>query len=210
MAESVALDALPYADGEFDRLPGAREQAMEAVRMEMRRMKREEGKDASAYLERLPPIPTLTESSTIEAELKRIKAKRKMEPMDMSRYEVPLPTGNKKNDMSAWNQSVENAQSQAEHQRNRLVNMELLSLYGTQSWKKNVGQLERVEKEVQRQLTVAKNQVQEINWQRKSEQLAAGENLLSLETRWGSQVSKNFEIEMACQMLEQEIKNLQS
>ena len=50
-----------------------------------------------------------------------------------------------------------------------------------------------------------RKKIQEINWQRKTEQTQAGEKLRDLETSWVGLVSKNYEIERACAEIEKEI-----
>ena len=50
-----------------------------------------------------------------------------------------------------------------------------------------------------------RKKIQEINWQRKSEQTQSGEKLRDLETTWVGLVSKNYEIERACAEIEKEI-----
>lgn len=47
-----------------------------------------------------------------------------------------------------------------------------------------------------------RRQIQEINWQRKSSQTHAGEQLRLLESSWVGLVSKNYEIERACLHME--------
>lgn len=51
----------------------------------------------------------------------------------------------------------------------------------------------------------SRRQIQEINWQRKSSQTNAGEQLKLLEQSWVGLVSKNYEIERACINLEARI-----
>lgn len=53
---------------------------------------------------------------------------------------------------------------------------------------------------------VYRRKVQEINWQRKQEQMVAGETLTQLEEEWVSLVGKNYEIEQAILDLEQELE----
>lgn len=47
--------------------------------------------------------------------------------------------------------------------------------------------------------------MEELNWDRKVEQTEAGRKIARLETQWGQLVTKNFEIERACEQLEQKI-----
>jgi len=62
--------------------------------------------------------------------------------------------------------------------------------------------LTRMVTESQKQLADLKRQIQEINWQRKSSQTNAGEQLKLLESSWVGLVSKNYEIERACLNME--------
>ena len=52
-----------------------------------------------------------------------------------------------------------------------------------------------------------RKKIQEINYQRKTEQTHAGEKLRDLETSWVGLVSKNYEIERACAEIEKEIND---
>ena len=53
-----------------------------------------------------------------------------------------------------------------------------------------------------------RKEIQELNWSRKSMQTKAGEELRHLESSWVSLVSRNYEIEQACVLLEAEIIKL--
>lgn len=51
-------------------------------------------------------------------------------------------------------------------------------------------------------------EIQDVNWKRKSDQEKAGATIRELEIQWGGLVSKNYEIERACRGLENEIAYL--
>uniref|UniRef100_A0A674AUN7 Pre-mRNA-splicing factor SPF27 n=1 Tax=Salmo trutta TaxID=8032 RepID=A0A674AUN7_SALTR len=53
-----------------------------------------------------------------------------------------------------------------------------------------------------------RKQIQDLNWQRKNDQLAGGAKLRELESNWVSLVSKNYEIERAIVQLENEVGQL--
>eukprot|EP00064_Thunnus_orientalis_P016267 superscaffoldBa00003180_g16331 len=57
-------------------------------------------------------------------------------------------------------------------------------------------------------LSMKRKQIQDLNWQRKNDQLAGGAKLRELESNWVSLVSKNYEIERAIVQLENEITQL--
>lgn len=51
-----------------------------------------------------------------------------------------------------------------------------------------------------------RKQIQEVNFQRKNVQMQVGEKLRDLEANWVGLVSKNYEIELACALLEKQLK----
>ena len=66
--------------------------------------------------------------------------------------------------------------------------------------------MEGMEKVANLRLKALEESIQEINWDRKTEQERIGGELHTLETRWGELVSKNFEIERACAEMEMQIQ----
>uniref|UniRef100_A0A672N8H8 Pre-mRNA-splicing factor SPF27 n=1 Tax=Sinocyclocheilus grahami TaxID=75366 RepID=A0A672N8H8_SINGR len=60
----------------------------------------------------------------------------------------------------------------------------------------------------QKELQKARKQIQDLNWQRKNDQLAGGAKLRELESNWVSLVSKNYEIERAIIQLENEVAQM--
>jgi len=207
-AVNTQIDALPYSDKEFN-TPGMKEAAQALVREELKAMKAE-GLTLESYKTKLPPMPEISSEGRqmTEVEMKRIASKRKMETLDMTRYEVPQPEEGKKNNIKEWNKCVDNARAQSEHGRNRLDNLELMNAYGSQAWKGYTETLDKITGSYEKELSQLKEKVQDVNWQRKTEQIAAGEELLGLHTQWGQLISKNYEIELACQQLEGEVAHL--
>ena len=57
------------------------------------------------------------------------------EMMMMIRYELPPPPPGKMTDLQAWTECVENSEAQLEHQRTRIMNLDLMLDYGGESWK---------------------------------------------------------------------------
>jgi len=53
----------------------------------------------------------------------------------LCRYELPAPSSGQKNDITAWQECVNNSMAQLEHQAIRIENLELMSQYGTNAWK---------------------------------------------------------------------------
>jgi len=105
--------------------------------------------DPRDYLAHLPPPPVLFQNNPILAaevqkcsvflleafhvtnlclnmQVERMGRGERMPPLDVSRYEVTAPSKELSRDVEAWRASLANAQTQLEHQHNRLANLELL------------------------------------------------------------------------------------
>ena len=101
-------------------------------------------------------------------------------------------------------QCVDNSQAQLEHQRTRIMNLDLMLDYGGESWKVYNEVLQEMLNKTQAQLAEVKKNIQETNWARKNQQTQVGERLKQLESNWVGLVSKNYEIEQAVLNMEQE------
>merc|ERR1711864_9513 len=99
--------------------------------------------------------------------------------LSMKRYELPTPPAGKMTDIAAWTECVDNSMAQLEHQRTRILNLDLMLDYGAESWKQYNEVLQEMLNRVQNQL----GQV--------------GDKLKQLESNWVGLVSKNYEIEQA-------------
>ena len=55
----------------------------------------------------------------MKAEMERIAQRQPMEMLSMRRYELPQPSAAQKNDVSAWQEAVDNSMAQLEHQAGR-------------------------------------------------------------------------------------------
>ncbi|CAK6955048.1 pre-mRNA-splicing factor SPF27 [Scomber scombrus] len=146
-------------------------------------------KNYLSYL--ITPDFSTFETEIMRNEFERLAARQPMDLLSMKRYELPAPSAGQKNDITAWQECVNNSMAQLEHQAVRIENLELMSQYGTNAWK-----------------VYNEKQIQDLNWQRKNDQLAGGAKLRELESNWVSLVSKNYEIERAIVQLENEVAQL--
>lgn len=203
MSTDLLVDALPYFDQGYDD-PGVRETSLAMVEEECRRYR-----PTKNYLEHLPQISsTAFETELMSKEFERIQNRQPMEPLSMKRYELPPPPPSKISELSAWQDSVENSMAQLEHQAVRAMNLELMLEYGCETWKLYLDVLTSMLANAQSYLEEIKKDIQDINWQRKEKQTQAGDKLRMLETQWVVLVSKNYEIELVCARLEEEIAKL--
>uniref|UniRef100_A0A8B9HYZ3 Pre-mRNA-splicing factor SPF27 n=1 Tax=Astyanax mexicanus TaxID=7994 RepID=A0A8B9HYZ3_ASTMX len=186
VAGEVFVDALPYFDQGYD-APGVREAAAALVEEETRRYR-----PTKNYLSYLPtPDFSAFETEIMRNEFERLGARQPMELLSMKRYELPAPSSGQKNDITAWQDCVNNSMAQLEHQGVRIENLDLMAEYGTNAWKFS-----------------NEKQIQDLNWQRKNDQLTGGAKLRELESNWVSLVSKNYEIERAIVQLENDVTQL--
>ena len=199
MTVDVIVDALPYIDHGYDE-PGVREAALAMVEEETRRYR-----PTKNYLDHLPALNLASyETDLMKAEFERLASRQPMDTLSMKRYELPTPPPGKMTDIQAWTECVDNSMAQLEHQRTRIMNLDLMLDYGAESWKQYNEVLQDMLNRVQGQLADVKKAIQEGNWSRKNQQTQVGDRLKQLETNWVGLVSKNYEIEQAVLNMEQE------
>lgn len=200
MADEVIVDALPYIDQGYDD-PGVREAAFMMVEEECRRYR-----PTKNYLENLPPLNVSTfETPIMHNEFERLQNRQHMETLSMKRYELPPPPSGKLNELNAWQECVNNSKAQLEHQSVRILNLQLMLEYCCPAWQRYLQSLTDMEKLASKQLAVLRQAIQDVNWQRKSFQMKAGDQLKELEAKWVALVSRNYEIEQACCLAEEYI-----
>ncbi|XP_053446502.1 pre-mRNA-splicing factor SPF27 isoform X3 [Nycticebus coucang] len=176
VAGEVVVDALPYFDQGYE-APGVREAAAALVEEETRRYR--PTKNYLSYL--TAPDYSAFETDIMRNEFERLAARQPIELLSMKRYELPAPSSGQKNDITAWQECVNNSMAQLEHQAVRIENLELMSQHGCNAWKvyneNLVHMIEHAQKELQK-------------------------------LSWVSLVSKNYEIERTIVQLENEIYQL--
>ncbi|EGC39319.1 hypothetical protein DICPUDRAFT_86122 [Dictyostelium purpureum] len=199
---SENIDSLPYVDDEIT----------ENERIYIQKLIDEEKATFSPpdYLSQLPQHVDIDYKSFnfLENDFKRMEENRKMDEFDINRYKVTSPTGANIKNEKIWNESLNNARSQLEHQDIRKINLELLQRYGANSWKLYLSDLELLQKILKKQLEQKKAEIEEVNIQRKIKQEDTIEKIRQHENKWLNLVYKNKEIELACQSVQREIDQL--
>ncbi|CAG8528200.1 5366_t:CDS:2 [Diversispora eburnea] len=145
----------------------------------------------------------------VEQEMRKRPTGSKRKPiieMDTNRYKLPDPED--KTDLESWKKAVDNSKSQLNHQNLRSYNLELLQKYGANAWRVHNFQLEHELQQYQKTLEEYKQNILELNKQRKSEQLQAGNQIENLELKWTEMIGKTLQVEVACASLETEIQQL--
>ncbi|NWZ92634.1 SPF27 factor, partial [Nesospiza acunhae] len=135
------------------------------------------------------------ETKIMRNEFECLVARQPLELPSMKRYKLPaLPSG-QKNDITVWQECVNNSMAQLEHQAVCFENLELISQHSCNAWKVYNKHLVHMIEQAQKELQKLRKNIQDLNWQRKNMQLTAGAKLREMESTWVSLVSKNYEIE---------------
>jgi len=135
-------------------------------------------------------------------------APERLPPPDASRYRLDPPAD--LNDLEAWRAAGRNARAQLEHQRGRVVNLELLHRRGEELWQETNARVEAACVAVGRELAAERRRSEATNRERKLQQLAAGSELRRLEAEWYAQVSRNADVGGECRAMEREIDLLRA
>lgn len=204
MDQKNLVDSLPYIDKGYDNSE-VKDIVFKMIEEETKRYK-----PTKNYLEYLPPVNlTAFETEIMKNEMERIAARQRMELIDMKRYQLPDPPPGKSGDVGCWTDALNNSAAQLEHQLNRKTNLDLMNEYASDAWICYNENLAKMSKQQQERVEKLKEEIKEINWNRKKIQTSAGDKLATLESRWVDLVAKNFEIERACVQLELEIQQLE-
>mmetsp|Transcript_13079 Transcript_13079/g.34086 ORF Transcript_13079/g.34086 Transcript_13079/m.34086 type:complete len:207 (-) Transcript_13079:99-719(-) len=199
----MASSALAYIDTQLDG-EGVRESVRRLIEQEMRSFR--PARDYVAHL----PLPELGLEGThlLQSELMRMSDGQPMAPLDMTHLAIDPPAQGRENP-SAWQQAIENAKSQIEHQVNRADNLALLQQHGPDAWRTHMDELKHSLLMINTQLDAVKSDTDLINRKRKYEQLEAARKLRALENDWLEAVHKNHAIEAAIERVRAEHEALQ-
>lgn len=199
----MAQSALPYIDEYTDE---DRRRAEELIEEELRRT----GQFGASH----DPAPTVFPSfaapdSAIAQEYERIARGEPMQklPPPPQGAKIPDPESQEPAD---WMSAVRHMGVLEEHQRTRLENLELMSVYGGNSWLVYIKYLEDIYNRIMDNVNATKDCVKEVNNLRKTDQTDAKEKLTYLHAKWVAAVRKNENIAAACEELERQINEMTS
>ncbi|KAF9189451.1 hypothetical protein BGZ51_009562 [Haplosporangium sp. Z 767] len=226
----LSLFQLLDVDKQIDE-PGVRTQVDKLIASEMKRMPKP--RDPATLF---PDIELFKDNEMIQQELDRVRRGKPMEPaLDMTRYQLEPPsqpsdatsaaaaattTGAEMITPSAseelpegratWLKALENANSQLEHQDQRILNLELVQKYGSNAWNIHNYQLEYDLSLLRKAVDEKKTEVIELNKLRKRDQLDVAESLQRLEAKWAEMISSTLQVEVASASLEVELAQLKA
>ncbi|CAG8556976.1 5074_t:CDS:2 [Funneliformis mosseae] len=129
------------------------------------------------------------DSPVLTTEYQRVQQGKPIAEMDTSRYKLAEPED--KEDQEGWKKAVDNSKAQLQHQNLRLHNY----------------QLEHELQQYQKIMEEYKQEILDLNKQRKSEQLQAGNQIEALNNKWNEMIGQTLQVEVACASLEVETLN---
>ncbi|KAH7622113.1 putative Pre-mRNA-splicing factor SPF27-like protein [Nannochloris sp. 'desiccata'] len=193
------VDSLPYIDGLE---AGEKEAVMRLVEEEARNS----DKKPADYLSELPAMPPsrIEKNELLQSELQRVSTGTPLSALDLQRYNLNPPPSSQRGDPAAWQTALDNAHAQLEHQRNRLLNLELLLKFGPITWRAHNESLAAHVANLQSELETTRGAIDQLNRERKLQQTSAGRELRALESEYVALIAKNIELEAACKKVESE------
>lgn len=187
----VALDALPYYDTLIND-PQVKAQAEALIEAECAVYKPRK----SYVAEVLPPLQKEAFITPIlKSEYERLDRKERLNALDMDRYVLPAPPAGHQQDLTAWEQCIENSAAQLEHQSVRLENLTLLEEFGCAAYRVNNDYLQASVAYQKKFLEKLRKNLHEIHWNRKSMHDNFGLKLDEAEQGWNQKIADNFQLE---------------
>lgn len=150
-----------------------------------------------SYLaEVLPPVQTQAFlTPLLKSEYDRLDRKEKLNALDMDRYVLPAPPAGHQQDLSAWEQCIDNSCAQLEHQSIRLENLTLLEQFGCAAFRVNNDYLQSSVQYQKKFLEKLKKELHEIHWNRKSIHDNYGLKIVEAETGFMDKINDNYLLE---------------
>ncbi|KAJ3041563.1 hypothetical protein HDV00_009039 [Rhizophlyctis rosea] len=204
-SQDVTLDSLPYVDGEVS--AEYAELADKLIAEEVKRGPAVTTSSLPVHIELFKNNPVLQE------ELARVSRGEKLQALDVARLRLEPPKPSSDNTpitSEDWRLAVENSQAQLEHQWNRVINLELMSKFGSNAWRLHNFQLDDAVGKLKKDVGSNKEEVLAVNKQRKLEQIKAGHALNGMELRRNELLGRVLQVDLANDALEKELELLRA
>lgn len=91
---------------------------------------------------------------------------------------------------------------------NHLQNLELLKRFGGGAWKRTLERAEVMKERLDKQSEVVRENISVINKKRRQEQLSVGQQLASLENKYGELITQNHVLALERYNLDRKVKKI--
>ncbi|SBT79774.1 pre-mRNA-splicing factor CWF7, putative [Plasmodium malariae] len=173
------VNALPYIDSydnEFE------QNAKKMVEEEMNLMNKK--KEIKNYLKNFPVPQSVyvnNENSIVQNELNRCEQNKKMDKLNLEYYNIENDILNDNKDIEEWKKTLKKHELILENLHNALINMELMSKYKEVMWCEHMKVFTHIDINLQNNIKTLKEEIDNINKQRKLHQLSYVNDLSTLQ-----------------------------
>ncbi|MBW0510742.1 hypothetical protein O181_050457 [Austropuccinia psidii MF-1] len=222
------VDSLPYYDRDLDVIPNLRQRIEREVELELKGTLTPPQSNGDTtqpgyhpFLSQYPDLLGLSASSSREQDhLPRRNLRRQLldrsdpvyqsngasDTLDTQRFNIPYPDDHTK--LEDWQKALSNAKSQLEHQRLRLLNLNLIGKYGANHWRLSNFLIEKEISKLDKVVEIYKSEIDNLNRRRKANQTDVGDKLTDLAQKWQNLISTNISIEITNLNLKFEVETL--
>lgn len=198
MAQTTVFEALPYVDRE----PTAEERAAAHALIEAEVGAADPTTASAADI--APYAPTYT--PLLQQEIERAAAGRRLDAIDLTRYEAQDDDDDVPSDVARLRPALERAYTAQSYLTARHAHLRLLDGFGKNAWLVGNWQTEAELAAVERELAHSKRNIELVNNERRRMQVEVGEELKGLDATWRRGVSRVLETELAVEKLNQELR----
>ncbi|WWC73200.1 uncharacterized protein I206_107166 [Kwoniella pini CBS 10737] len=200
MSSSTYIDSLPYYDKQLDD-PSLKAAAQSLIEAELRNTPQINDND-----ERIPKsIDVFPKSSELSSLLNEYP-KKTIKSIDPTKYQPPSISS--ESTLEELKEAEKLSKISEGHMTLRLENTNLLSNYSPNAWLIRNFQLSSQVKELEESLNQIKEEIININRNRRIYQEDKGKLLNKYENKWQDLISSNVQLEMACKAMNIEVESL--
>ncbi|ANQ09098.1 Uncharacterized protein PCOAH_00035350 [Plasmodium coatneyi] len=183
------VNALPYIDSHDSELEKNAKQLVEEEMMLMQ--KKNEVKNYLQDFDVPPSVYVKIKNSVMPNELKRCEQNINMEKLNLNCYNIEKEELKEEKNLNEWINTLRRHQIVLENMHNALINVELMNKYKEVMWSEHMKVFTHIDVNLQNSIKLLKDQIDNINKQRKLHQLSYVNDLSALQNERNEYKRKN-------------------
>ncbi|CAA9989181.1 conserved protein, unknown function [Plasmodium knowlesi strain H] len=183
------VNALPYIDSHDSELEKNAKQLVEEEMMLMQ--KQNEIKNYLQNFDIPQSVYVKIKNSVIPNELKRCEQNINMEKLNLNYYNIDKEELNEEKNVNQWANTLTKHKIVLENMHNALINVELMNKYKEVMWSEHMKVFAHIDVNLQNNIKLLKDQIDNINKQRKLHQLSYVKDLSALQNERSEYKRKN-------------------